>query len=64
MLHCVYHPVDPMRVVEDEERERLLASGFWFSSPDDARKAREKVEKDIKAEPKPKRKKAEASNGG
>ena len=65
MLNCVYHPIDSMRVVEDEERERLLASGFWYDSPDEARNAREKVEKQIKDEPKPKpKKKAEANNGG
>ena len=64
MLNCVYHPIDSMRVVEDEEREHLLASGFWYDSPDEARKAREKVENDIKDEPKSKKKKAEASNGG
>lgn len=53
MLNCVYHPIDDMRVVDNEERERLLASGFWFDSPDDARKSREKVEKEIKNESKP-----------
>jgi len=64
MLNCVYHPIDPMRVVEDEERKCLLASGFWYDSPAEARKAREKVEKEIKDEPKPKQKKAKVPNGG
>jgi hypothetical protein len=53
-----------MRVVEDEERKCLLASGFWYDSPAEARKAREKVEKEIKDEPKPKQKKAKVPNGG
>lgn len=58
MLNCVFHPVDAMRVVENEEREKLLASGFWFDSPDEAKAARQKVEEDIKNEPKPKKAKA------
>lgn len=37
MLNCVYHPIDDMRVVDNEEREKLLASGFWFDSPLDAK---------------------------
>ena len=52
MLNCVYHPIDDMRVVENEERERLLASGFWFDSPAKAKAAREKIEQEIKDEPK------------
>lgn len=52
MLNCIYHPVDDMRIVDNEERERLLASGFWFDSPVEAKAAREKVEKQIKDEPK------------
>lgn len=58
MLNCVYHPIDNMRVVENEERERLIASGFWFDSPDDAKKSREKVEQQIKDEPKAEKVKA------
>lgn len=53
MLNCVYHPIDDMRVVENEERERLLASGFWFDTPTEAQAVREKVEQGIKDEPKP-----------
>lgn len=53
MLNCVYHPIDDMRVVENEERERLLASGFWFDSPVKAKAAREKIEQEIKDESKP-----------
>lgn len=50
MLACVYHPIDPMRVVEDDEAERLIASGVWFDSPLKAKEYRAKVESDIKNE--------------
>lgn len=58
MLNCVFHPIDSMRVVEDDERERLLASGFWFDSPTEAKAYRDKVETEVKDEPKPKKAKA------
>jgi len=58
MLNCVYHPIDSMRVVDNEERERLLASGVWFDSPVKAKAYREKVESEIKDEPKTKKSKA------
>lgn len=60
MLNCVYHPIDEMRVVDNLERDRLLASGVWFDSPQEAKAYREKVEQEIKDEPKeePKPKKA------
>lgn len=54
MLNCVYHPIDDMRVVDNEERNRLLASGSWFDSPAEAKQLREKVEKQIKDEARPK----------
>ena len=60
MLNCVYHPIDDMRVVDDMERERLVASGFWFDSPKDAKAFRSKVEKDVKDESKPKKAKAKS----
>jgi len=52
MLTCVYHPIDAMRVVEEEESERLLASGGWFDSPVKAKEYRLKVEEEIKQEQK------------
>jgi hypothetical protein len=52
MLTCVYHPIDDMRVVEDDEADRLKASGFWFDSPLKAKEYRLKVEDDIKNESK------------
>lgn len=50
MLTCVYHPIDAMRVVEEDEAEKLRASGVWFDSPTEAQKYRAKVEQDIKKE--------------
>jgi hypothetical protein len=50
MLTCVYHPVDPCRVVEEDEAEALMASGFWFDCPVKAKEYRKQVEKDIVAE--------------
>jgi hypothetical protein len=50
MLTCVYHPIDSMRVVEEDEAEILIASGVWFDSPVKAREYRSKVEQDIKME--------------
>jgi hypothetical protein len=50
MLTCVYHPIDDMRVVEEDEAEILRASGVWFDSPTEAKNYRLKVEADIKKE--------------
>jgi hypothetical protein len=50
MLTCVFHPIDAMRVVEEDEAERLRASGVWFDSPTEAKAYRDKVEGDIKKE--------------
>jgi hypothetical protein len=52
MLTCVYHPIDSMRVVEEDEAERLTALGVWFDSPIKARNYRLKVEGEIKNESK------------
>ncbi len=50
MLTCVYHPLDDFRVVEDDEADRLKASGVWFDSPVKAKEYRLKVEDEIKNE--------------
>lgn len=50
MLTCVYHPIDSMRVVEEDEAERLMASGVWFDSPAKAHSYRLKVEDEMKQE--------------
>lgn len=47
MLTCVHHPIDPMRVVEREEAERLYATGVWFDSPAKAKLYKAKVEEEI-----------------
>lgn len=52
MLNCVYHPVDDMRVVDNDEREQLLASGFWFDSPVKAKEKRESYEQKLREQPK------------
>lgn len=52
MLTCVYHPIDDYRVVEDDEADRLKASGVWFDSPKKAKEYRLKVEDEIKQESK------------
>lgn len=60
MLTCIYHPLDPMRVVEAEEADTMKASGVWFDCPAKAKAYRNKVESEIKQEaqetvsPKPK----------
>jgi hypothetical protein len=58
MLTCVYHPIDERRVVEEEEAERLRASGVWFDSPQEAKQYRMKVENEIKNEPEAEKPKA------
>lgn len=50
MLTCVYHPIDSMRVVEEDEAERLRASGVWFDCPKEAEAYRIKVEADVRKE--------------
>lgn len=50
MLTCVYHPIDSMRVVEEDEAEKLRASGVWFDSPTLAKEYKARVELEIKNE--------------
>lgn len=50
MLTCVFHPIDSMRVVEEDEAEKLMASGVWFDSPKAAKEYRNNVEKEIQEE--------------
>lgn len=47
MLTCVYHPIDPMRVVEEDEADRLKSGGGWFDCPNKAKAYRQKVENEI-----------------
>ena len=50
MFTCVYHPINGMQVVEEDEAYRMKASGLWFDSPKKAKDSRLKVEADIKKE--------------
>lgn len=50
MVACIYHPIDGMVVVEDDEAHSMMASGVWFDSPLKAKAYREKVESEIKEE--------------
>ena len=55
MIHCIYHPTDNMRVVDDDEYEKLLSTGSWFKHPNEAKEVREKHERNrikIKKSPK------------
>ena len=63
MLTCVFHPIDAMRIVEDDEAERLMASGGWFDSPNKAQAYRAKVEEDIKQESQDDKPKTKHSKG-
>ena len=48
MINCIYHPVYPMRVVNDEEYEELLAGGEWFKHPNEAKNVRKDYEEQIR----------------
>ena len=63
MLTCVYHPIDPMRIVEGDVAEDMLASGGWFDCPKMAREYRRKVEDEIKEETKAEKPRAKHSKG-
>lgn len=52
MLTCVFHPIDKMRVVEEDESVRLLNTGVWFDSPLKAKNYRKNVEDELKQESK------------
>ena len=52
MLTCIFHPINPMQIVEDDAAESLIASGVWFDSPAKAQEYRAKVENKIKQESK------------
>lgn len=48
MINCIYHPVYPMRVVNDEEYGALLATGQWFKHPKEAEEERLRYERQIR----------------
>jgi len=41
MLSCVYHPTLKMRVVEEEVKAKMVASGEWFNTSADMKKHKE-----------------------
>jgi hypothetical protein len=47
VINCIYHPVHGMRVVQQDEYERLLATGVWFAHPTEAKNMRKDYEKQI-----------------
>lgn len=47
MLNCLYHPTEQLRVVDDSEREKLLATGAWFDTPTEAKNMRKDYERRI-----------------
>ncbi len=47
MLTCVFSPIEPFRVVEEDEAERLITTGAWFDCPTKAQKYKEQVEAEI-----------------
>lgn len=63
MLTCIFHPINPMRTLEEDEAEHLIASGVWFDSPAKAKQYRAKVEDKIKQEAKAAKPKAKQPKG-
>jgi len=62
MLNCVYHPVEKMKVVSDEERVSLLATGTWFDTPNEAKQLRKDYERRIQQAEKPRKRKSKLSS--
>jgi len=57
MLTCIFHPLDPMRVVEKDEAEKLIEKGVWFDCPNKAKLYKKKLENEVKQESQKKNKK-------
>lgn len=47
-LACIYHKSLGMRVVDNDTRERLVASGEWFRHPNDLKIKEQNDEKPIR----------------
>lgn len=56
MLHCIYHINGEIRVVEDDEKDELIAKNVWFDHPTKAKEERNKHER-LLDEKKPRRRK-------
>lgn len=50
MLTTVYHPIDPPRYMEDDEADKLKATGVWFDTPTAAKKYLDKLEAEMNQE--------------
>lgn len=50
MLTCLYHPLDDMIVVEEEDAQKYRDMGVWFDHPLLAKDYRKKLEKELKEE--------------
>ena len=63
MLNCVYHFTGNMQVVDDEEKETLIATGAWFDHPLKAQAYKEELSKMTFDEPKPKKRQKDKPKG-
>lgn len=50
-LNCVYHPIHKMRVVNDFEKDQLLATGEWFDHPTKAMEAKGNKHEQLQQKP-------------
>lgn len=55
MLHCIYHFTGDMQVVDNYEKDILLATGEWFDHPTKAKEYADELNKMEFDEPKPKK---------
>lgn len=61
-LCCVFHKVYPMRVVEDLQREVMVATGEWFKHPNCKTEKELNNEKPIRQQPRKRRSDAKHSS--
>ena len=57
MLNCVYHFSGDMQVVDNDEKDKMMATGAWFDHPLKAKAYKDELSAAIN-EPKPKKRKA------
>lgn len=53
MLNCVYHFNGDMQVVDNDEKDKMIATGAWFDHPSKARDYGEKLKQEINDEKSP-----------
>lgn len=56
MLNCIYHFTGDIQVVDNDDRDKMIATGAWFDHPNKAKAYRESLEKEMDREPPKKRK--------